>query len=81
MEIQSLFYMMAAYMSEWDLVSLLVTFAVGFVSGLIYALRLYKQIEADSDREWAKRHGMREIKTQNDELPVRINPILRRRRL
>ena len=67
-------------MSEWDIVSVMVAFVIGFVSGLIYALRLYKHIEADSDREWAKRRGMRE-KTQYDELPVRINPILRRQKL
>jgi hypothetical protein len=65
-------------MSELHLVSTLVAFVIGFVSGLIYALRLYKQMEADCDREWAKRHGMREMKTQYGELPVRINPILRR---
>ena len=47
-------------MSEWDLVSVLVAFVIGFVSGLIYALRLYKHIEEDCDREWAKRRGMRE---------------------
>jgi len=68
-------------MSEWDLVSVLVAFVIGFVSGLIYALRLYKQIEADSDREWAKRRGMREKTQHYDELPVRINPILRRQKL
>jgi len=45
--IQSSFYAMASYMSEWHLVSLLVTFVIGFVSGLIYALRLYKQVEAE----------------------------------
>jgi hypothetical protein len=67
-------------MSEWDIVSVLVAFVIGFVSGLIYALRLYKHIEADSDREWAKRRGMRE-KTQHGDLPVQNNPILRRRRL
>ena len=44
-------------MIEWHLVSVLV---MGFVCGLIYALRLYKQIEANCDREWAKRLGMRE---------------------
>jgi hypothetical protein len=68
-------------MSEWYLVPVLVAFVIGFVCGLIYTLRLYKHIEADCDREWAKRLGMRE-KTQYDEhLPVRINPILRRQRL
>jgi hypothetical protein len=66
-------------MSEWHLVSVLVAFVMGFVSGVIYALRLYKRIEADSDREWAKRRGMREMKTQYGDLQVRINPILRRR--
>ena len=79
--IQSSFYAMASYMSEWHLVSLLVTFVIGFVSGLIYALRLYKQVEADCDREWAKRRGMREMKTQYGDLPVRSNPILRRLKL
>jgi hypothetical protein len=46
-------------MSEWHLVYVLVAFVIGFVSGLIYALRLYKQMEANCDREWAKRRGMR----------------------
>jgi hypothetical protein len=66
-------------MSEWHLVSVLVAFVTGFLSGLIYALRLYKRFEADSDREWAKRHGMREMKKQDRDLPVQINPVLRRR--
>ena len=68
-------------MCEWHLVSVLVTLVIGFVSGLIYALRLYKRIEADCDREWAKRQGMREIKPKYGELPMRNNPILRRLRL
>ncbi len=68
-------------MSEWHLVSVLVALVIGFILGLIYALRLYKQIEADCDREWAKRHGMREMKPQYSEFPMRINPILRRQRL
>ena len=68
-------------MSEWHLVSVLVALVIGFVSGLIYALRLYKRIETDCDREWAKRQGMREMKPQYGEVPVRINPILRRLRL
>jgi hypothetical protein len=68
-------------MSEWLLVYVLVAFVIGFISGLIYALRLYKQMEADSDREWAKRRGMREIKPQYREMPVRTNPILRRQSL
>ena len=73
-------------MSEWEVVSVLVAFVIGFVSGLIYALRLYKRIEAKSDREWAKRHGMREMTTQygdlpDGDLPARINPILRRQKL
>jgi hypothetical protein len=68
-------------MSEWLLVYVLVAFVIGFISGLIYALRLYKQLEADSDREWAKRRGMREIKPQYREMPVRTNPILRRQSL
>ena len=38
-------------MSEWLLVYVLVAFVIGFISGLIYALRLYKQLEADSDAE------------------------------
>ncbi len=68
-------------MSELHLVSVLVAFVIGFVSGLIYALRLYKQMEANCDREWAKRHGMREMTTQYGEVPARINPVLRRRTL
>lgn len=67
-------------MSEWNLVYVLVAFVLGFISGLIYALRLYKRLEADCDREWAKRRGMPE-KRQCDELPLRLNPLLRRRRL
>ena len=73
-------------MSEWEVVSVLVAFVIGFVSGLLYALRLYKRIEANSDREWAKRLGMREVTAQYGDLrdgdsPVRINPILRRQKL
>jgi hypothetical protein len=68
-------------MFEWHLISVLLAFVIGFVTGLIYALRLYKRIEADCDREWAKRHGMRERNTQDVKLPVRSNPILRRQRL
>ncbi len=49
-------------MSEWHLMSILIGFVIGFVSGLIYALRLYKQIEAHNDRDWAKRHGMPETR-------------------
>lgn len=67
-------------MSEWNLVYVLVAFVIGFISGLIYALRLYKRMEADCDREWAKRRGMPE-KRQYDELPLRLNPLQRRRRL
>src|SRR6478736_8826352 len=80
-----------AYMSEWEVVSVLVAFVIGFVSGLLYALRLYKRIEANSDREWAKRLGMREMTAQygdlpdgdlpDGDLPARINPILRRQKL
>jgi hypothetical protein len=72
-------------MNEWHILSLLVTFVFGFVSGVIYALRLYRRIEAESDREWAKRHGMperygmREVKAPYRGLPVGIDPILRRR--
>jgi hypothetical protein len=66
-------------MNEWHLLSILIAFVIGFISGLMYALRLYKRIEANSDREWAKRHGMREIKTQYSDVPARISPILRRR--
>jgi hypothetical protein len=69
----------AAHVSEWHLVFVLVAFVIGFVSGILYALRLYKRIETDSDREWAKRHGMRETRTQYGDLPVGINPLLRRR--
>jgi hypothetical protein len=68
-------------MSGLQLVPVLVAFVIGFVFGLIYALRLYKQIEANCDREWAKRHGMPESKTPSGELPRRTNPILRRQRL
>ena len=68
-------------MSEWHLVFVLVAFVTGFVSGLIYALRLYKQMEAICDREWAKRRGMREMKAQGSELSMRVSPILRRQRL
>lgn len=66
-------------MSELHLVSVMVAFVIGFVSGLVYALRLYRRMETDSDREWAKRHGMRELKTQYGDSPLRINPMLRRR--
>lgn len=68
-------------MSELHLVFVLVAFVIGFISGLIYALRLYKQIEANCDREWAKRQGMREMKPQDGEQPLRLDPVLRRRRL
>jgi hypothetical protein len=68
-------------MSEWLLVYVLVAFVIGFISGLVYALRLYKQMEATSDREWAKRRGMREMKPHYREIPVRTNPILRRQGL
>jgi hypothetical protein len=60
-------------MSEWLLVYVLVAFGIGFISGLIYALRLYKHMEAASDREWAKRRGMRELKPQYREMSVRTN--------
>ena len=72
-------------MNEWHVLSLLVTFVFGFVSGVIYALRLYRRIEAESDREWAKRHGMPErhgmpaVEMRYRDLPVRLNPTLRRR--
>jgi hypothetical protein len=66
-------------MNELHLVSVMVAFVIGFVSGLVYALRLYKRMETDSDREWAKRHGMRELKTHYGEPPLRMNPMLRRR--
>ena len=68
-------------MSEWEVVSVLLAFVIGFVSGLIYALRLYKRIEANSDREWAKRLGMRETTPQYGDRPGRINPVLRRKKL
>ena len=68
-------------MSEWEVVSVLVAFVIGFVSGVMYALRLYKRLEANSDREWAKRRGMREKTTHYDDLPTRITPILRRKQL
>lgn len=69
-------------MSEWwYLLPGLGGFVIGFVSGLIYALRLYKKLEADSDREWAKRRGMREMRPQYGELPSRPNPVLRQRKL
>lgn len=66
-------------MSELHLVSVLIAFVTGFIFGLIYALRLYKQIEADCDREWAKRQGMREVGVHYSELPLRGNPTFRRR--
>jgi hypothetical protein len=65
-------------MNEWHLVFILVAFVIGFGVGLVYALRLYKHMEAHCDREWAKRHGMREITPQYRKLPMRINPALRR---
>ena len=68
-------------MSEWHFVSLVVGLLIGFVSGLTYALWLYKQMEAKSDREWAKRRGMQEVGRQPPELPVRMTPILRHQRL
>jgi hypothetical protein len=68
-------------MSEWLLVYMLVAFVNGFITGMIYALRLYKQMEGKFDREWAKRRGMREINAQYRERPVRTNPILRRQSL
>ena len=68
-------------MSEWYLTSLLAALVIGFVCGLLYSLRLYKKIEADCDREWAKRHGMPEVDTQHRERTVRIAPVLRQRRL
>ena len=68
-------------MSQWYLVPALVGFVIGFVSGVLYALRLYKKIEADTDREWAKRRGMPETRPQHGELPLRSNPVLRQRRL
>jgi hypothetical protein len=68
-------------MREWLFVYVLVAFVVGFVSGLIYALRLYKQMEAASDREWAKRRGLPEIRPQYRARPLRTNPILRRQSL
>ena len=69
-------------MSEWHFVSLVVGLLIGFVSGLTYALWLYKQMEAKSDHEWAKRKGMREVGRQQSELPeVRVTPILRHQRL
>jgi hypothetical protein len=68
-------------MSEWLLVYVLIAFVIGFISGLIYALRLYKQMEADSDREWAKRRGMREMKPQYRARLGQTSPILRRQSL
>ena len=68
-------------MNEWEVVSVLVAFVIGFLSGVIYALRLYKRIEANADREWAKRLGMREKATPYYDRPARITPILRRQKL
>ena len=79
--IQSAYQIVASYMSQWHVVPLLVTFILGFVSGLLYALRLYKKLEVDSDREWAKRRGMPEIQKQQSELPRQMNPVLRRQKL
>jgi hypothetical protein len=79
--IQSALSGIASYTSEWHVLSLLVTFVIGFVSGLLYALRLYKKLETDSDREWAKRRGMPEMQTQSRELQRTMDPILRRQKL
>jgi hypothetical protein len=91
--IQSSYQIVASYMGEWHVVPLLVTFVIGFVCGLLYALRLYKKLEVDSDREWAKRRGMPEIQKQarrrgmpeiqkqHSELPRQMNPVLRRQKL
>jgi hypothetical protein len=69
-------------MSELNLVFVLAAFVIGFVSGLIYALRLYKHLEANHDREWAKRRGMRErTPTLYVERRQRLNPVFRRQRL
>jgi len=69
-------------MSELNLVFVLAAFVIGFVSGLIYALRLYKHLEANHDREWAKRRGMREKTPMPHRVgPQRLNPIFRRQRL
>ena len=79
--IQSSYQIVASYMGEWHVVPLLVTFVIGFVCGLLYALRLYKKLEVDSDREWAKRRGMPEIQKQYSELPRQMSPVLRRQKL
>jgi len=50
-------------MNEWEVVSVLVAFVIGFLSGVMYALRLYKRIEANADREWASASGWREGNT------------------
>ena len=68
-------------MNEWEVVSVLVAFVIGFVSGVMYALRLYKRLEANADREWAKRLGMREKTPHYADRPPRITPILRRQKL
>ena len=69
-------------MSELNLVFVLAAFVIGFVSGLIYALRLYRHLEADHDREWAKRRGMREkTPMPYGARPQGLNPIFRRQRL
>ena len=68
-----------ADMTEWYLLAVFVGFVMGFVAGVIYALRLYKKIEADCDRDWAKRHGMREMRPHSSDVPVRFTPTLRRR--
>jgi hypothetical protein len=69
-------------MSELNLVFVLAAFVIGFVSGLIYALRLYKHLEANHDREWAKRRGMREKTSMRYGLrQQRLDPIFRRQRL
>ncbi len=84
--IQSTLSSLASYANEWHAVSLLVTFVAGFLCGLLYALRVYKKIEVNSDREWAKRRGMPEmqmpnIQTRGGHQPKRVNPVLRRERL
>jgi hypothetical protein len=84
--IQSALSSIASYTSEWHVVSLLVTFVAGFLCGLLYALRVYKKIEVDADREWAKRRGMPEMQMpemqrQGGDRPRGVNPVLRQQRL
>src|SRR5688572_24194826 len=51
----------------------LVLCVIVFISGLIYELRLYKQMEADCNREWAKREECERLSRSTGEMPGRTN--------